>query len=67
MWITLLPIVIGALGTDPKGFEREQEEFEIETPFNCVKTNNWRLIELLVIHKNTWNLLTLLTYVKLDC
>ena len=28
--------------------------------FNCVQTNNWCLIELLVIHSNTWNYLTLL-------
>ena len=33
-------------------------------PFYCVKTNDWRLIELLVIHNNTWNHLTLLTYAK---
>ena len=29
--------------------------------FNCVKTNDWCLIELLVIHHNTWNYLILLT------
>ena len=26
--------------------------------FNCVETNDWCLIELLVIHGNTWNHLT---------
>ena len=30
-------------------------------PFNCAQTNDWCLIELFVIHSNTW--LTLLTYV----
>ena len=31
------------------------------------KKNDWHLIELLVIHSNTWNYLTLLTYAKLRC
>ena len=34
--------------------------------FNCVETNDWCLIEILVIHSNTWNQLTLLTYAKLN-
>ena len=29
--------------------------------FNCVQTNDWRLIELLMIRSNTWDHLTLLT------
>ena len=31
------------------------------------KTNDWCLIELLLIDSNTWNRLTLLTYAKLNC
>ena len=29
--------------------------------FNCVWINDWYLIEILVIHSNTWNHLTLMT------
>ena len=28
-------------------------------PFNCVLSNEWCLIELLIIHSNTWNHLTM--------
>ena len=32
-----------------------------------VPTDDWCLIELLVIDSTTWNHLTLLTYAKLNC
>ena len=40
-------------------------EIELFDYLNWVQTNDWCLIELLVIHSNTWNHLTLLTYAKL--
>ena len=31
MWMTVIPVLIGVLGTAPKGFERGQEILEIRT------------------------------------
>ena len=41
MRVMVIPIVIGALGTVPKGLEKGQEELEIRTQIETIHVTAW--------------------------
>ena len=48
MRMTVVPIVIGALGTIPKGLEKEREELEIRGRLETIQVTAWlRMVRIL--------------------
>ena len=69
MWCTpLLPLLPGPLRSGVVAPDRvlSMGQIELFDYLNWVQTNHWCLIELLVIHSNTWNHSTVCKWIVLN-